>query len=127
VVWWRSLSGVCFLVALGCSSSNALTASPTAASAGASGQELHDHVLASCTDYASRSCASAAACCTQVYGAYDAQACVGFFVAQECEPAADAVQSGFATYDDSAVEPCLAAYAQADAVCVHRRGIRSSS
>jgi len=35
-----------------------------------------------------------------------------------CRPGADAVAAGVAVYDEDAVEPCLAAHAQADAVCV---------
>ena len=111
---WHSLPGVCLFVLIGCSSSGALSPAPTP-DAGDPG--LHERVLASCMDYASRSCAAASACCTQAYGAYDAQGCRASFETQICRPAADAVQSGFATYDESAVEPCLAAYAQADALC----------
>jgi hypothetical protein len=70
--------------------------------------------------YATRTCADSAACCNQAYGGYDADGCVAYLRGEVCLPAADAVQNGFATYDDSAVEPCLAAHAAADQVCVPR-------
>jgi len=35
-----------------------------------------------------------------------------------CRPGADAVAAGFAVYDEQFVEPCLAAHAEADAICV---------
>ncbi len=114
-MWWHFVSGVCLFAVLGCSSSSTLTPAPTA---DAGDPDLHDRVLASCTSFAARLCADSSACCTQAYGAYDAEACAATFQEQVCLPAADAVQNGFATYDESAVEPCLAAHAQADAVCI---------
>ncbi|HWZ87411.1 MAG TPA: hypothetical protein VNW92_01140 [Polyangiaceae bacterium] len=113
-MWWRFPFGVCLLVLLGCSSTSAPAPTPGTDA----GSSEKDRVLASCTSFAARSCQESAACCTQAYGAYDAEACAREFQTQVCEPAADAVQNGFATYDESAVEPCLAAHAQADSVCV---------
>jgi len=115
-VWRQGRLAVCLFVVLGCSSPGALSQAPTSADAG--GPDLHDQVLAGCMDYATRSCADSATCCNQAYGAYDADACVSFLRGEVCLPAADAVQNGVATYDDSAVEPCLAAHAAANRVCV---------
>jgi hypothetical protein len=115
VVWRHSVFGVCLLVlvTVGCSSSSALSSPPDAGDS-----TFHDEVLASCTSFAARLCADSAGCCTQAYGSYDARACAAFFDSQVCEPAADAVQNGFATFDESSVEPCLAAHAKADLLCI---------
>ena len=47
--------------------------------------------------------------------AYDTQGCADTLRDQVCSPAADAVQSGFAVYDDSAAPACLAAHVKANA------------
>lgn len=54
----------------------------------------------------------------QAYGRYDGSACLETLLHDVCRPGADAVAAGFAVYDQRAVEPCLAANAQANAVCV---------
>lgn len=69
-------------------------------------------------DFGARACQDSTACCTQAYGAYDAAACSKFFRDQICSPAADAVAAGFATYDASGVDACLAAHAEANTACI---------
>ena len=75
-------------------------------------------MLAACTEFATRLCESSRACCTQAYAAYDAEHCLASVLADVCRPGADAVAAGFAVYDEAAVEPCLAAHAAANAICV---------
>ena len=74
-------------------------------------------MLAACTDFAARLCADSAACCNRAYGAFDALGCAETLRVEVCRPGADAVAAGFAVYDESSVEPCLAAHASANAVC----------
>ncbi len=74
-------------------------------------------MLGACSDFAERLCADSADCCEKAYGNYDADGCAQTLLDQVCRPGADAVAAGVALYDDSAVEPCLAAHAQANAVC----------
>jgi hypothetical protein len=113
VVRWQLLLGLCFCAVLGCSSSSALKSEPTVDA----GADPRAAVLASCVSFAMRSCEASRDCCTNTYGSYDADGCVATFETQVCEPAADAVEAGVATYDESAVEACLAAHTQADAIC----------
>jgi hypothetical protein len=54
----------------------------------------------------------------QAYARYDDSACLETLLRDVCRPGADAVAAGFAAYDEQAVEPCLTANAQANAVCV---------
>ncbi|HEY5377274.1 MAG TPA: hypothetical protein VIK01_26525 [Polyangiaceae bacterium] len=114
VVWRQTLIGVCLALSCGssCSSSDA---KPGARGPDAEDPAVRDQVLAACTDFASRRCSASADCCTRAYGAYDAQGCADTLRDQVCSPAADAVQSGFAVYDDSGVPACLAAHVKANA------------
>ena len=114
-MWRQSLVGVCLSVAFGCS---AATDTPEAPLPDAGNPALREQVLSACTDFAARLCADSAACCTQAYGNYDAQGCQNTLQNEVCRPGADAVEAGFASYDERAVEPCLAAHAQANAICV---------
>ncbi len=113
-MWWRASVCAWVLAGIGCSSSSART--PPSSDAG--GAPSREQVLASCASFAERLCAGSEACCNQAYGSYVADGCVAYFQANVCEPAADAVMNGFATYDESAVEPCLAAYASANDICI---------
>ena len=79
---------------------------------------LHAQVLTACADFAARLCADSETCCTSSYGKFDALACQASLENDVCRPGADAVAAGFAVYDESAVEPCLAAHAAANAICV---------
>jgi hypothetical protein len=117
VVWRQTLIGVCLALSCGwgCSSSHAKSA---AVEPDAGDPAVRDRVLASCIDFASQLCAASVDCCTKAYGAYDPQGCADTLRDQVCSPAADAVQNGFAVYDDSAVGACLAAHVQANAVCI---------
>src|SRR5882724_1155736 len=118
IVVWRQMliaAGLAASACWGCSSSPAHS-KPTAADAG--DPELGEQVLAACLTFASRLCAASVDCCTQAYGGYDAQGCLDTLRDQVCSPAAEAVQAGFATYDDSAVDSCLAAHTAANAVCI---------
>ncbi len=54
----------------------------------------------------------------QAYARYDGAACTETLLRDVCRPGADAVAAGFAVYDEQAVEPCLAANAQANAICI---------
>jgi hypothetical protein len=71
-----------------------------------------------CVDFASRLCADAAGCCMQAYGGFDADGCLNTFKHDVCRPGADTVTAGKATYNEDAVEACLAAHAQAHTICV---------
>jgi hypothetical protein len=75
-------------------------------------------VFDSCMEFASRLCADTQGCCEQVYGGFDQQACLASFERDVCKPGADAVRAKRATFDESSIEPCLAAHAAAHAVCV---------
>lgn len=114
---WRAIAlGFWLFAGIGCSSSSEL---PQAGSGtGGSGPSQRDQVLASCEGFAERLCAASEACCNRAYGTYSADGCKAQFTADVCEPAADAVANGFATYDEDAVEPCLAAHAQANEICI---------
>ncbi len=81
-------------------------------------QATRMRVLTACTDFATRLCEGAAGCCQQAYRRYDQSRCVETLLQDLCRPGADAVAAGFAVYDEDAMEPCLAAHAEANAVCV---------
>lgn len=115
-MWWRIALGFWLFAGIGCSSSSEQP--PPGTGGGGSGSSPRDEVLASCERFAERLCAASEACCNQAYDAYSASGCKAQFLAEVCEPAADAVANGFATYDEGAVEPCLAAHAQADEICI---------
>jgi hypothetical protein len=74
-------------------------------------------VLAACLDFAARVCAGAASCCQQAYGGYDADACQLSYEQEICGSAADAVAAGFATFDASTIDDCVAALNQENALC----------
>jgi hypothetical protein len=74
-------------------------------------------VFDGCVDFAIRLCADAESCCRQAYGDFDPDGCLATFKRDVCRPAADAVTAGKATFNEGAVEACLAAHAQAHAVC----------
>src|SRR4051812_48663575 len=74
-------------------------------------------VFDDCVDFATRLCADAEGCCRQAYGDFKADGCLDTFKREVCRPGADAVTAGKASYDESAVDACLAAHAQAHQVC----------
>jgi hypothetical protein len=75
-------------------------------------------VYDSCVAFAERLCESAQGCCEQAYGGYDFEGCLATFRRDVCRPGADAVAAGKATFEAEAIEGCLAAHAEAHAVCV---------
>jgi hypothetical protein len=75
-------------------------------------------VYDNCVDFATKLCADAKDCCNQAYGDFSPEGCLAVFKRDVCRPGADAVEAGRAVFDESAVEDCLAAHAQAHAVCV---------
>lgn len=75
---------------------------------------VYDH----CVDFATQLCADAKDCCLEAYGDYDPDGCLDTFKRDVCRPGADAVTAGRAEFDAEAVDACLAAHAQAHAVCV---------
>lgn len=75
-------------------------------------------VFDSCVEFATALCADAEACCTRAYGDFSAEGCLATFKRDVCRPGADAVQAGKAVFDADAIDACLAAHAQAHAVCV---------
>lgn len=79
---------------------------------------LDTSVYDGCVDFASRLCADSEGCCRQAYDDFDLDGCVATFKRDVCRPGADAVMAGRATYDADAVDACLAAHAEAHAVCV---------
>ncbi len=114
-VWRDILFGVCLVLSFGCSAASDPAPMPAPDPGSAA---LHDQVLSACADFAARLCASSESCCERAYGAFDEQGCEGTLLAQVCRPGADAVAAGFASYDDAAVEPCLAAHAAANTACI---------
>lgn len=75
-------------------------------------------VLDACVDFAARLCADARGCCEQAHGGFEQDACVATFKRDVCKPGSDAVKAKRATFNEQAIEPCLAAHAAAHAVCV---------
>ncbi|HET7543568.1 MAG TPA: hypothetical protein VFK05_27035 [Polyangiaceae bacterium] len=117
-MWRQTLLFVYLALLPGCSG-DALSQSPSAAAAGGAGtQATREQVLTACTDFATRLCQGSADCCQMAYARYDQAACVETLLRDLCRPGADAVAAGFARYDEQFVEPCLAAHAEANAVCV---------
>ena len=117
MAWWRSAAGVCLgWACFGCSSASSETDQAPTLTPDA--MAVRTQVFADCTAFAARLCADASACCTRGYGSYDAEGCLQAMQDEVCRPGADAVAAGFAEYDASAVEPCLAAHAEANAICI---------
>ena len=115
----QTLIGVCLGAFWGCASAADLSPPAPSGAGGVSGsQAVRAKVLTACTDFARRLCADSEACCRKAYARYDEAGCTETLVHDLCRPGADAVAAGFAVYDEQAVEPCLAARAQAHAVCV---------
>lgn len=79
---------------------------------------LDTSVYDTCVDFATRLCRDAEGCCQTAYGAFELDACVTSFKRDVCRPGADAVAAGRATFDPDAVDDCLAAHAEAHAICV---------
>ena len=75
-------------------------------------------VFDNCVAFATRLCADAETCCQTAYGDYSADGCLATFKREVCRPGADAVTAGKATFDEDAVEACLAAHAAAHVVCI---------
>lgn len=74
-------------------------------------------VFDACVAFAERLCADARGCCESAYGEFEQEGCVETFRRDVCRPGADAVTAKRATFNDSSVEACLAAHAQAHEVC----------
>jgi len=114
-VWRQTVLVACLgLAVFGCSSTDLDEPPPTAMPSNAAERE---RVLGACTEFAARLCSDSAACCDQAFGGYDAESCARTLHDDVCRPGADAVASGFAQYDETAVEACLAAHAAANAIC----------
>jgi hypothetical protein len=79
---------------------------------------LDTSVYDSCVDFATRLCQDSEDCCQSAYSGFDLDGCVATFKRDVCRPGADAVMAGRATFDESAVEDCLAAHAEAHRVCI---------
>jgi hypothetical protein len=109
----RSLQVVAFALALGaCSSAptnDAPSTDPTPPDT-----SVYDH----CVEFATRLCTDSEACCQTAYGGFDLDGCVTSFKRDVCRPGADAVTAGRATFNEDNVDECLAARAEANAVCV---------
>ena len=117
-LWRQTLFGVCAGVLAACSAATDGAPSPPSPSEELGTQATRERVLTACTDFATRLCADSAACCQQAYARYDESGCLETLLRELCRPGASAVAAGFAFYDEQAVEPCLAAHAQANALCV---------
>jgi len=115
----QTLLFVCLGIFSACAAATDPSPSPSPAAGGnPSTQATRERVLTACTDFATRLCEDSADCCRKVYARYEQAGCVETLVRDMCRPGADSVAAGFAVYDEQFVEPCLAAHAQADAVCV---------
>jgi hypothetical protein len=75
-------------------------------------------VFERCVDFAVRLCADTEACCRQAYGDFRQEDCLATFQREVCRPGADAVAAGKAVFDETAIDGCLAAHAEAHAVCI---------
>lgn len=75
-------------------------------------------VYDNCVDFATRLCQDAEGCCRTAYSDFELEGCVTSFKREVCRPGADAVMAGKATFHEDAVEDCLAAHAEAHAVCI---------
>lgn len=119
-VWRQTLFGVYLGAVAGCASATDPGASPAPSPSGADAGTLatRERVLTACTDFATRLCADSEACCRKAYARYDESACLAGLLQEVCRPGADAVAAGFALFDEQAVDPCLEARAQANAICV---------
>jgi hypothetical protein len=75
-------------------------------------------VFDACVEFATQLCADAEGCCQQAYGDFSQEGCVATFKREVCRPGADAVAADKATFDEGAITGCLAAHADAHAVCI---------
>lgn len=107
--WWPPA----LLLAL----SPACSSKPTNEGAGGMPSEPDTSVFDACVAFAERLCADAQGCCEASYGAFERAGCVETFRRDVCRPGADAVTAGRATFNDTSVEACLAAHAQAHQIC----------
>ena len=114
----QTLTFVCWSLLAGCSSATDLPPPQGSSPDDAGSQATRERVLTACTEFATELCADSEACCDRAYARYDRRHCVETMLRDLCRPGADAVAAGFAVYDEDSVEPCLAAHAQAAAVCV---------
>ncbi|HEX2672639.1 MAG TPA: hypothetical protein VHM25_17270 [Polyangiaceae bacterium] len=115
----QTLLFVCLGLFSGCAAASDPSPSPSPGAGGSSStQATRERVLTACTEFATRLCDDSADCCRKVYSRYEQAGCVETLLRDLCRPGADAVAAGFAIYDEQFVEPCLAAHAEADAVCV---------
>jgi hypothetical protein len=109
VRWWA----LALLFAL----SPACSSQPANEDPGRMPSEPDPSVFDACVAFAERLCEDAQGCCEATYGAFEHAGCVETFRRDVCRPGADAVTAGRATFDEHAVEACLAAHAQAHRVC----------
>jgi hypothetical protein len=79
--------------------------------------DVLDQVLAECTDFGRRLCAAAEPCCAQS-APFVLDDCVATYVQQVCTPSAQLVAAGYATFDPTSADACLAAHASSYAECV---------
>lgn len=105
------LGMVAALGALACSSS------PDAAEPHHPPATPDTRVFDACMGFATRLCEGAESCCRQAYSDFDQESCVDVLAREVCRPGADAVAAGKAVFDEGAIEGCLAAHAEARAVC----------
>lgn len=75
-------------------------------------------VFDNCVAFATKLCADAEGCCRIAYGDFSAEGCLATFEREVCHPGADAVMAGKATFDEAAVDDCLAAHTAAHAICI---------
>ncbi len=96
----------------------ACSSAPTTDPAAKTPTGLDTTVFDKCVDFATKLCADAAGCCQTAYSGFDPDGCLDSFKRDVCHPADDAVRAGKATFDEDAVDACLAAHAQAHTVCI---------
>jgi hypothetical protein len=102
------------LLALGVA---ACSSAPTSEGTGKTPTLADTTVFDNCVDFATRLCADAEGCCLTAYGDFSADGCLASFKRDVCHPGADAVMAGKATFNETAVDDCLAAHAAAHAIC----------
>ena len=95
----------------------ACSSSPTVGGTGGAPSGPDTSVYDSCVEFASALCVDAEGCCRTAHGEFDQEGCVETFRRDVCRPGADAVTAGRATFNEASIDTCLAAHAQAHAVC----------
>jgi hypothetical protein len=95
----------------------ACSSSPSDEGTGGAPSGPDTSVYDTCVAFATALCADAAGCCMTAHGDFAQEGCVETFRRDVCRPGADAVTANRAVFNEASIDGCLAAHAQAHAVC----------